>query len=305
MIIDLQTRVWPSVDHLGRETAEMVRRARAARWIRESAEPEQLMAALDCVDAAFVLGYHAQRQDACIANEWVADVVTKSSVPLYGIAGIDPMDPDALEELDRALEMGLVGVTVCPSDQGFHPTHSAAMRLWEKCESLSLPVLVARPGPLGSGAVLEFDRPLNWDEVARSHPNLSIVLSGIGYPWVDESLVLLGKHERVYADIAGLVQRPWQLFNALLSAHSMGVIDHLLFASGWPQETPAKAIETLYSVNGFAHGTQLPAIPRPQLRAIVERDALTEFGIASSARHAPNATNAHSTPSATTPDVEA
>lgn len=279
MTIDLQTRIWPSIDHLGRETATVLRREHASRWIRESAEPEQLFEALDCVDGAFVHAYHCLRQDACIPNEWVAGVIRKSPVPLYGIAGVDPMSTDCLEELQRAVEMGFVGVSVCPSDQGFHPTHSAAMRLWEHCEAMSLPVLVARPGPLGPGAVLDFDRPLAWDEVARAHPSLSIVLSGIGAPWIDEAIAVIAKHEHVYADLAGLVERPWQLFNALLSANALNVIDRLFFASGWPVETPAKAIETIYSINGFAHSTQLPSIPRPRLRSIIERDVLAELSI--------------------------
>ena len=62
-------------------------------------------------------------------------------------------------------------------------------------------------------------------------------------------------------------------------ASSMGITEKLLFASGWPAETPAKAIETIYSVNGFSHGTQLPSIPRPQLRSIVERDLPTVLGM--------------------------
>ena len=66
--------------------------------------------------------------------------------------------------------------------------------------------------------------------------------------------------------------RPWQLYNALLSAQSLGVMDRLFFGSGFPYEQPAKAIENLYSVNTFAHGTQLPSIPRVALRAIAERD---------------------------------
>ena len=290
MIFDLQTRVWPSIDRLGRETAQILRRARTSRWIRDSAEPEQLHESLECVDGAFVLAYQCLRQDACIPNEWVAEVVSKSPRPLYGIAGIDPMSPDAQEELSSAVEMGFVGIAVCPSDQGFHPTHSAAMRLWERCESLSLPVMVARPGPLGPGAVLDFDRPLAWDEVARTHPKLSIVLSGIGYPWVDEALVLLSKHEHVRADLAGLVDKPWQLFTSLLSANAMNVMDRLFFASGWPVETPAKAIETVYSINGFANGTQLPSIPRPLLRSIVERDVLAELGIPGSGKTPANTT---------------
>ena len=75
MIFDLQTRVWPSIDRLGRETAQIIRRTHASRWIRDSAEPEQLHSCLDCVDGAFVLAYQCLRQDACIPNEWVADVV--------------------------------------------------------------------------------------------------------------------------------------------------------------------------------------------------------------------------------------
>ncbi len=279
MIIDAQTRIWPSVDRLGRESADIARRQQASRWIRESAEPGQLELDLDPIDAALVYGYRCERQDASIANEWVAEVVARSRGRLMGVAGVDPMSVDAIDELDRAVDMGFVAVTVCPSDQGFHPTNSTAMRLWERCQHLGLPVFVSRPGPPCPGAIMEFDRPLNWDEVARSIPDLSIVLSGIGSPWVEETLLLLQKHPRIFADTAGLVKRPWQLFQALLGASSIGITEKLLFASGWPAETPAKAIETIYSLNGFSHGTQLPSIPRPLLRSIIERDLPTVLGM--------------------------
>jgi hypothetical protein len=70
----------------------------------------------------------------------------------------------------------------------------------------------------------------------------------------------------------------------------MNVMDRLFFASGWPVETPAKAIETVYSINGFANGTQLPSIPRPLLRSIVERDVLAELGIPGSGKTPANTT---------------
>ena len=254
---------------------------------------------MECVDAAMVFAYRADRQDACIPNEWVAEVVSRSRGRLLGVAGIDPMAADAMVELDRAVEMGFIGVTVCPSDQGFHPTHSVAMRVWERCEHLGLPVFVSRPGPPGPGAVLEFDRPLNWDEVGRSLPGLSVVIGGIGSPWVEETHLLLQKHARFFADTAGLVTRPWQLFQALLGATSMGVTEKLLFASGWPVETPAKAIETIYSVNRFSHGTQLPSIPRTLLHGIIERDVPTVLGIPVSAGGGSAAPEASATPADT------
>ena len=279
MIIDAQTRIWPSVANLGRESADIARKRQAARWIQDSADPAQLESDLDPIDAALVFGYRSERQDASIANEWVAEVVGRSLGRLIGVAGIDPMSTDALDEIARAVDMGFVGITVCPSDQGFHPTNSSAMRVWERCQHLGLPIFISRPGPPCPGAILEFDRPLNWDEVARSMPELSIVLGGIGSPWVEETLLLLQKHPRLFADTAGLVERPWQLFQALLGASSKSVTDKLLFASGWPSHTPAKAIETIYSVNKFSHGTQLPSVPRPHLSSIVERDLPTVLGM--------------------------
>jgi hypothetical protein len=38
-------------------------------------------------------------------------------------------------------------------------------------------------------------------------------------------------------------------------------------------------IEALYSINHLVHGTNLPAIPREELRSVVERDALRLLGI--------------------------
>jgi hypothetical protein len=59
----------------------------------------------------------------------------------------------------------------------------------------------------------------------------------------------------------------------------MGVMEKLLFGSGFPFDTPVGAIEALYSVNSYSHGTQLPSVPRSQIRGIVERDSLACLGI--------------------------
>ena len=42
---------------------------------------------------------------------------------------------------------------------------------------------------------------------------------------------------------------------------------------------PARAIESLYTVNAYSHGTQLPSIARASIRAIVEKDSLACLGI--------------------------
>jgi len=124
------------------------------------------------------------------------------------------------------------------------------------------------------------------DEVAREFPSLRIVVSHMGYPWVDETIVLLAKHPNVYADVAGLLRHPWISYNGLMAAYEYGVMDKLLFGSDFPYLSPAECIEALYSINQSI-GVNVKAIPREKLRGIVERDALRLLGIERSAQSSP------------------
>lgn len=283
MIVDCATRVFNSPEQLGREIAAALRRTVALRGGRLESTAAAHERASAPVAASLVHGFRSRLLDAGIPNEFVAEVVRSNPGRLAGIAGIDPMVPDARAQLDRAMELGLVGVSISPSAQGFHPAHSDAMRLYGRIEELGLPLFVSRPGPLVPSGSIEFDRPTGLDEVARSFPKMRIVIGELGWPWIDECLAMLMKHSNVHAEISGVSGRPWQLYNALLSAQSLGVMDRLFFGSGFPYEQPAKAIENLYSVNTFAHGTQLPSIPRVALRAIAERDPFSILGIDSPA----------------------
>jgi hypothetical protein len=279
MIVDLQSRSLYSAEQLGPALSDRLRRLDSARPVALDASPSRLAAEMDCVSAICLLGFRCDRIGAAIPTEFLAELMRRHPGRIVGVAGVDPLAEDPESQVLRARELGMSGLAVSPSTQGFHPTHSAAMRVFELAERLAMPVWAARPGLITPDCRLEFDRPLAWDEVARSFPRLPIVLGGLGEPWVSETALLLAKHDRVFADLAGLVGRPWQLFEALHAAASHGVLDRLLFASGFPHLTPAKAIETIYSVNAFAHGTPLPSIPRAALKSIVERESLSLLGI--------------------------
>ena len=279
MIIDVHTHIWTSPDQLGTEIAQKMRTRRSELTGRIEADPADLDRVSTCVDGVLVHGFRSVRLGAHVPNELVAEFVRKDPQRRVGICGIDPLSNDALDELKRGLALGLAGVSISPACQGFHPSHTQAMRIYERCEELGLPLFINVLEPLTASAVLEFARPGHLDEIAQSFPSLVIVIGRLGYPWIDEALVVVSKHANVYADIAGLASRPWQLYGALLGANSMGAMDKLLFGSGFPHDVPAKAIEALYSVNSYGHGTQLPTVPRSLLKGIVERDALKCLGI--------------------------
>ncbi len=279
MIIDIHTQVWSNPEQLGRERADALRRQQVQHWGQFDASTAAHEESMRCVDGAVVLGFQSARMGARIPNEFIAEFVARDQQRRVGVAGIDPLAGDLDRQLDAAISLGLSGVVVSPAYQGFHPQHSEAMRLYERCVEANLPVFVTMDLPITAGALLEFARPVLWDEVARSVPGLTLVFGQLGHPWIDETLMLLAKHANVYADTAGVASRPWQLYNALLNAVSFGVMDKLLFGSGFPYQSPAKIIESMYSINTYSHGTQMPSIPRNQIRGIVERDSLECLGI--------------------------
>jgi predicted TIM-barrel fold metal-dependent hydrolase len=271
MIVDCHTQIWNSHAQLGRS-------APIAYTVQ--ADAVRHLAASDPVDKAIVLAFKSRYLEAEIPNRFVAEYVRRNPGKMIGFAGIDPLDRDWLEELRVAQdELHLKGVVVSPEMQNFHPADTRAMRLYEQCAIRGMPVLFDQ-NHRSPAAKLAYAEPVLLDEVAREFPTLRIVVGRLGHPWIDQAVVLLGKHPHVYSDVAGLVPQPWLSYTALLAAHEYGVMDKLLFGSDFPHRSPAACIEALYSINQFSQGSNLQPIPREQLRGIVERDALGLLGIA-------------------------
>jgi uncharacterized protein len=291
MIIDCHTHIWQSPDQLGSvDLGEMSPTERKAhhRLSPSGRTVTRVVPNFDSddtteesgVDKSIVLGFRSRHLKANVPNDFVATYVGKDPDRLIGFAGIDPTEPSAIEDLTIARDqLKLRGVALSPAGQDFHPADSRAMRVYEQCEALGMPIVFHPGGLLNSQSKLEYGRPFLIDEVARTFPKLRIVIAQMAQPWIDEAIVLLGKHEHVYADTSGLLIRPWPGYNALVSAYQYGVMDKLLFGSDFPYTKPAECIEALYSINQLVQGTNLPVVPREALRGIVERDALELLGL--------------------------
>jgi predicted TIM-barrel fold metal-dependent hydrolase len=292
MIVDCHTHIWQSPDQLGSvDLGEMPRsnRPRAPRpasILRQpfrqipSADPDHHWTESALVDKSIVLGFKSRYLRAEIPNRFVSEYVRRDPGKLIGFAGIDPTEPGCLDELHMSRsDLRLRGLTLSPANQDFHPSDTRAMRVYEQAEQFGMPILFHPGGHYTEQSKLEYSRPFLLDEVARSFPQLRIVVAQMGQPWIDESIVLLGKHPNVFADVSGMLSRPWQAYNALVTAYQYGVMDKLLFGSDFPYTKASDCIEALYSLNQIAQGTNLPLVPREALRGIVERDALALLGI--------------------------
>jgi uncharacterized protein len=292
MIVDCHTHVWQSPEQLGQLASGDLTRPARPRTLRSPGE--RFSATLPfpaadadfhwsqsvAVDKSFVLGFKSRYLRAEVPNRYVSDYVNRFPQKLIGFAGIDPAEPGADDEVRFVRdELRLRGITMSPPNQDFHPSDCRAMRVYEVAEELGMPVLIHPGSPFTDQSKMEFGRPVLLDEVARTFPRLRIIIAHLGFPWVDETICLLGKHPNVFADVSGLLRRAWQAYNALVSAHQYGVTEKLLFGSDFPYTSATECIEALYSLNQIAHGTNLPIVPRETLRGIVERDTLALLGL--------------------------
>jgi len=286
MIVDLYTRIWASQDQLGHGVAEQARRRRRVPWEQITASAEEHAAAMGPIDHAVILGFESAKLGASIDAAEVAGHVQRDPHKFLGFVGIDPTIGKPVKRLDQALEMGLVGVTISPAAQGIHPTDTRAMALYEACEQRGVPVHFDTANTIARDACLEFSEPAKLDEVARTFPDLKMVIASVGEPWVEQCIALMSKHPTVFGDLSSLAARPWQLYTTLVMAHQRDAIGQVLFGSGFPFCKPQDAVMAVYSASSIGQGTHLPSIPREQLRQIVERDTLGVLGLPIPAGHA-------------------
>ncbi len=279
MIVDVDTRIWTRLEELGDEIAVSVRRLASARWVQPDATVEAHAAAMRAVDASLLVGFRSELLRGAVAEDALRTIVERSEGRAFLARAIDPLRPGAAAEVESARREGVSAIWMDPATQGFNPTDTRAMRVFDRAEANQLPVLLGWSGPQPSSARLEFARPFLLDEVARAFPRLSLVIGGFGAPFAQETLALLAKHDRVYTHTGGVAARPWELLHCLQLARDLGVDSRILFASGFPFDSPARAIESIYGVNSLLSQSTLPRIARSVLREIVERDSIALLGL--------------------------
>ena len=237
------------------------------------------LAAAENVDVCIVLAAAADSSEQ--ANKNLSEYVGKHKEKMVGFAFVDPTkDKTSVKYLTTVTEkLGLGGAVLYCSSCGFHPAHSRAMRFYEAAQEIGLPVFFHNSQTLGAGAVLDYAQPYLLDEVARTFPKLKIVIGTMGMPFIEQTLSIIAKHENVYADLTIRPSSVWQVYNTVVAAYENEVMDKLLFGSGFPHGNAGQCMETLLGFNKLLADTNLPAVPRGNIRNIIERNTLELLGI--------------------------
>lgn len=233
--------------------------------------------ASEMVGMRFVLGDFGSPAEQI--NTELEQFVNKHRDKAIGFAYFDPTR-DPLSQVKQIKDKDIFkGLVVYPAECGFNPTHTKAMQLYQKASEYNLPVFFHNSNKLSQNAVLDFAQPYLLDEVARTFSDLKIIVGSMGYPFVDQTIALLAKHPNIYADLTLNMKSIWQVYNIVSRTYENEVMDKLLFGSGFPDGQPQECIETLLGFNKLFADTNLPTVPRGNIRGIVERNSLQVLNI--------------------------
>jgi hypothetical protein len=279
MIVDIHTHVWTN-EHLSEKFVADAGITSGNPNFEIAVDLDKHWAAMEPVDKAVVLGFRARHVGVLVPNEYVAAYVRAHSEKLIGFCSIDPGDPDAVEQLDHCVNnLGFRGLKLAPIYQNVAPGDSRMSRLFGRAEQLGIPVLIHQGTTFCENVSLEIANPVLLQPVALEFPRLRMVIAHLGHPWINETVVLIRKNRNLVADISALYYRPWQFYNALVTAMEYGVLDRLLFGTDYPFTTPLSTIDALRKVNEMVSGTNLPRIPDARIEEIIHSNGLGLLGL--------------------------
>ena len=152
-----------------------------------------------------------------------------------GFWGIDPHEGmDAVRKVEKVVrEYGMKGIATDPYLAHLTPAAAKYYPLYAKCCELNIPVFITMaPPPQVPDAVMAYTDPRDVDIVAKDFPDLKIIMSHGGYPFVHEAIYACYRNKNVYMDISEYEAAP--MCDTYFTAMKSMIADKVLFASAHP-----------------------------------------------------------------------
>lgn len=168
-------------------------------------------------------------------NQSVIDFVTEFPNKFIGFVGLDPhKGMKAIEELKVCVnELGMRGAAVDPYLAQIYAHDAKYYPIYAKCCELDIPIVFTTgPATLVPGAIIDHVAPRSIDIVARDFPELKMVISHGGYPWVNEAIIVAQRNANVYIDLSEYEFSP--MAEAYVQAANTMIADKILYASAHP-----------------------------------------------------------------------
>jgi predicted TIM-barrel fold metal-dependent hydrolase len=218
-------------------------------------DDETVIAALDQagIDRTLITGFDefSSVHETFISNELVAGLAERHPDRFIPFAGADVLlGMEAVRDFEHLVrDRGFRGLSVRPFMVGLPADDRRYYPLYAKCVELDVPVSIHSSANWTTVSVNDLGHPRHIDVVAADFPELKIVMSHAGYPWVLESALLAWKYPRVYLELAAHRPRylatPGTGWEPLLRYGTTTIRDKVLFGTGWflLGRPPAQVVE--------------------------------------------------------------
>jgi predicted TIM-barrel fold metal-dependent hydrolase len=227
-----------------------------ASWAMNIAiSEEDVLAALDRagISRSLVTGFDERSSvgETFIPNELVAGLVERHPGRFVPFAGIDVLaGMAAVREVARWVgERGFRGVSLRPFMIGLPADDRRYYPVYAKCAELGVPVSIHSSANWTSMMPNDLGHPRHLDVVASDFPELGIIMSHAGHPWVLEAALLAWKHENLFLELAAhrprYLAQPGTGWEPLFRYGQTTIADKVLFGSGWflLGRPPAEVVE--------------------------------------------------------------
>lgn len=152
-----------------------------------------------------------------------------------GFWGIDPHKRmAAVYEIVKAVEeYGMKGIAIDPYLAHIPACEARFYPLYTKCAELGVPVFITMaPPPQVQGAIMDYADPRHVDQVARDFPELTLIMSHGGYPFVNEAVYACMRNANVYMDFSEYERSP--MADVFVQGMRTCIQDKVVFASAHP-----------------------------------------------------------------------
>jgi len=204
---------------------------------------EGVIAALDQAGIArtLITGFDewSSVHETFIPNELVAGIAERHPGRFIPFAGIDLLTGmDGVRELEHLVrDRGFRGLSLRPFMIGLPADDRRYYPLYAKCVELEIPVSIHSSANWTTVSVNDLGHPRHIDPVAADFPELQIIMSHAGYPWVLEAVLLAWKYPNVYLELAAhrpkYLATPGTGWEPLLRFGQTTIRDKVLFGTGW------------------------------------------------------------------------
>ena len=177
-------------------------------------------------------------------NTSVLECIEKAPDLFIGFYGFDPgKGMPGLRAFRTAVERdGMRGASIDPcmahcrvSDARYYPLYAA------RCDYEIPAIITAGLSPHMPGVILDHMDPRYVDMVARDFPELRILISHGGYPWVNEAVAVVMRNRNVYLDFSTCESKLFGEF--YIKAANTCITDKVVFSSANPFVEVAKAVK--------------------------------------------------------------